>query len=774
MGNTASLPIGKLPFANQLVLKKELSILLNSREKEKIRGVLYKTPQGSGFTRFLEQSIERQSQTSIRVYIDAASDEDDVILVEFFHELRNFYNTPSRKGKQYLREKAQDIIDIAVSSYSDFDGPGSKTLSKLGDLVGGSIRSLSFENFRNIINKLPKDISIVFLIDNVHENPSIVKNFIKKTATKHYSQIFYIMGYRESTNEDSDIFLNEIFDYGINIIDKQFPTPDVNLIEEILSTANSYLPKKLVIKLLKDCNHNLHKVISKLRKGFGESGGRDISEVSKSIILYLYCSRQSLPKETIKKLIMFDPTIYIDETPLWFESSLEEIEEYIHINGELLLQLTSPPPFNINNLEKVRHAEILYDDCLKKFSNKNHSSKLLSLLFHLSKSVDTSKTALYSQEIIKYSLYTGSLEAAEKYYKTSNKKCTEYRWDNYFLSLCFLISSKRYSEAIDLIESNIPKSFSNCTLTLILKVVALNRTRKHEDSIKLIKHLLTNEKISLEQESLLVSFYIGGLIHTNQKKYAYEVYSDNYKFLVKAKNYGYFIRNSSGACQIEEAIDLSKQAINIFKASGDDYGLNTSMNNLGAYLSMHGDHSAAINLFKDSKFYLDSIGLIHLEEIYVNWGLSQLYSNNIKGSEETIRKIIRFSSENVPRYYAFQVLALLSVIQGRMEESLVFLDAGYKIALTIDVVAHRERYLANATLISAYCGCKKEVATFYKEETEKSLYSYGRGKALAILELVKKRTLSQKELLTYFIPPFMFYWSQEPIFVLDTNDPSSH
>lgn len=767
MDTDFSFPLGQIPFANQEKVLNEVREIVCCTSPGSFRGILYSVNTGSGFTRFLENVKQNLSENVIAIYVDAEQSSETQVISDFFSELTAFQKNSPLAVKKKLRSKIRDALDLLSATYADFEGPGSNTLGKLAELLGGTIRSISLEKFRQVLEEMPEEINVLFMIDNSEKNQHLVHSLAKSIFSERYQRVFFVIGFDLAENDELPSFSNRIGDIGIPLSQQSFPKPSISLINEILDIVNLKAPQTLLESILRECNQNLHKVISALRNRNPGEKGMSFSPAANAFISYLTCTRQSLSLSQVQALILRDVTVFIPENEDWFEHVLGELDQYVYVSDGDNVQVIRAPPIPISANSKIHASEHVYAYFLEQYSLGFAGPKALSILFRLSQTVDTERSAEFAESMVRLSLENGDLEMGLRFFPhiKNSKDCRNF--GEFILRASFLITTKRYSEALSCIENVRNEDWRESKVSQILMAVATNRCREHNRSLELIEKIKDRDDLTLEQKALLSSFEISGLIHSFKREEAYDRFLEDKLDLIQARNYGYFLRNSLSACSTKEAIELGRECMQLFNSQNDLYGLSTTSNNLGVYLALDGDMQNALIHFKSALDSLSAFGLAHIEEALMNCGLSKMVMGDLDEAEKLFARCVRVFSPNVPKFYAMQSLALVYAVNRENEEAIALLISGYDLAKSVGVKPHIQRYVVNASLISNYIDPVSAFAIETKKLARDNPYCYGTSESLKVSVVLEQPKISVEELMSLFLQPYMSYWSQEPLFVLD-------
>ena len=244
----------------------------------------------------------------------------------------------------------------------------------------------------------------------------------------------------------------------------------------------------------------------------------------------------------------------------------------------------------------------------------------------------------WAREVVTCALGQGDISTAERYITESFPESIDL--NDCFIRIVFYVSVQDYEAAWSLLE-RLGESLCQRSRTLqIVRAVAMNRLRKHNESIHVIDSLL-DETDDPDEIALLASYKINGLLHEELFEEAVRVYRNTRPRITTARGRGYDPRNTASCFmrtapritpKREEFLSRREEAI---RSQEDHYGALTCTCNRGVVLAYEGRIEEARDIFEFVYKHIRVFGTQHIEEASTNYGVALLLSGQCKSCPET-------------------------------------------------------------------------------------------------------------------------------------------
>ncbi|MCG8639499.1 MAG: tetratricopeptide repeat protein, partial [Desulfobacterales bacterium] len=323
---------------------------------------------------------------------------------------------------------------------------------------------------------------------------------------------------------------------------------------------------------------------------------------------------------------------------------------------------------------------------------------IFTLRYRLAKVVDPERVGYHARAMVWTAIQSGSLESAARFLEALDPVAESKTYFDFFVPIAFLISVKRYAEALDLLQHPPKSEWREFRIGRVLSVVALDRCRKLDAAIKEADLLLEDSTIA-EEQALLAAVKVGSLTHLDQTTEAQKFFNHFRDVPRDAGTYGYFLRNGAAAFPSSEACSIVKAAMEHFSSIGDQYGLLTCRNNFGSYLCGLGRFEEAEPHYQAAADGLGEFGLPHVEEALCNLGLVDLLTGRFDKAVARLEQLLEIASSNVPRLYALHHLAIARLCLRQKEAAALLVPEADALATKIEVPTARRRHQANCLLI---------------------------------------------------------------------------
>jgi len=524
----------------------------------------------------------------------------------------------------------------------------------------------------------------------------------------------------------------------------------------------------------------MHRVVAKLHSAFHDD--RRVPEniaLQKAICGYLRVADQSLTRTEIENICRISATVFLASEGevgiaidlLSSRGILRAIEldfgeqrvELICVEHELV-QSSIP-----NTATRFVFAQEMYDYFSEREKRIPFATlRIATMLYRLAKLVDPEAVSRRAFLVTRLTMSIGSLYSAAEYFNQLPPLGPNAHMGDFLLHVEFLISWQRYERALKLLTQPPNSKWGSVRYFQVLRAVVLNRCRLHTESIALIDMLLNNEPSS-DEIVVLGAFKMSGLLHEQKAIQAAHTFAALRDRAESAVGFGYFLRNGAGCFPPEQAIRVLHEALAVFDTREDFFGAATTLANIASYEANTGNYENALSLGRTAYKKISAFGIQHVDEALVNVGGLLLFTGHMRESEVHLLKAVEICNDNLPKVYAHTYLAALYALDGgRDEQAMVHLKQGHELVLRTGLPIGRQRFFANATLISWMCSAPMNVQREYRRLSNAEPYGRDPSVTYRILSYVdeEKTKPGLKALQNLFSAGYLEYWALNPVKLL--------
>lgn len=336
---------------------------------------------------------------------------------------------------------------------------------------------------------------------------------------------------------------------------------------------------------------------------------------------------------------------------------------------------------------------------------------------------------------------------------------------DYLILIVYLTQSRRYSEALDIINQNNLKSSLRS-----LYAVLLNRCRKHKQAEKELKKAINDEN-DIDRATILYAYLISNYVHDNKSEKAKYLFGSIPETSKNSLEYAYILRNYATTCSPLEAEQFSKTAEDKFVANKDTFGQFTANCNKNRFLCEQGHYQEAL---KNMMLILDNAVNYRNSDLHIllnNIAICHIYLKNAEAAEYYIKSALSLSKSDMPDIFIRINYSLLFLFNGNRQKALKEIECIKNKVLEFPVDRVRERYFINYCHI-LYANNKNyddilEMAKKFKDRVQPDMTD----KICMLYEdlMSCSKEYSEEDFFTFFIPCYLEYWYTEPLKLIPSD-----
>lgn len=632
-------------------------------------------------------------------------------------------------------------------------------------------KSLPLQRFSEHVRCPISKKEVVFLIDNAQADFSKIDPLLKTVFSPEYSHVKFVIAHvHRSCNDDTFLKLQVLIQSsGLHFIIKKFLSPNTETILAFAAHHEIEMEQNESNKIVQQTNADIWKI----RYYFSHDIKSDrLDNDSIYILRLLRVAKQPLHLSDLRIIGNESPLTLARGHVIW-DDIIQALasRNFIYktdIGGDALISLNimSHPSLNFSEIDEIVASKELYEYFLeigRHGSLRHAAAPVHALLYRLSSVVATDDRREWARALVKAELAQGALSDAERFIETARIGPVA-NSDDLMVLVCFYASVQAYERVLGLLNGT-RGLWSGNRLMEIMYAVSLNRTRQHNDSIKIIDTML--EATSNKDEiALLISYKIAGLLHEGHFELAATTANNAPKKIERSTGYGYYLRNAAAAFMwgqtkdFERADAMLNQATLWFRRRGDRFGELTCQCNIGVILCYKEKIEKACCIFEGVYRSIRVYGTQHIEEVATNLGLSLLLIGRHKEAYEHLRRIIPVIPWDYPKCIASCSLAFLEAIQGEIETARQIMFEATINARDLGLIEIQERCENNKILIDTIIGHDLG-RTYGAAQNNRNIYGDRQS------DHKIENTCIDKNVYDSYIKSFDYdfcqYWSQNPL-----------
>lgn len=333
----------------------------------------------------------------------------------------------------------------------------------------------------------------------------------------------------------------------------------------------------------------------------------ELTPISRYLVSALSVSEQFVSESFLYRCVESSKLVYCDNTGA-ISDALEQLRElgicdhFVFLNnsyyqvssiirGVLKRQLSLP--------EVITHTSEIYE-CLKKSLSDevNLFSRISDCFFAFSLSLNINKadSGAWASKILMLSLaHKGTFNLLDfiEEYLTPN-----INYETFLLCLSGAMQAKNY-QYFDEVFSKGKMQFQSQKEALILKLICENRLRNYKTAAQYVS-ILKNTDLDTDLKLLVTSYELINLFHSGKLKEARNLFKQNEQELACSHYSGYLMRIGAGMIPVQDGISILEKALKDFVHYRDEFGLQTTKANLGAYYCKTNKINQGVELLESS------------------------------------------------------------------------------------------------------------------------------------------------------------------------------
>ena len=677
----------------------------------------------SGVTRLLEHLAEEMADRSSPYRLDAQVNEFEPVPKRLADAARSAHRAgwARYEGKKTFTDSLLVGISIGVAFIPIIGNGLSKAIDRLfAPRLSRIANSSDTEKLQKLLRKQSETAPPFVLIDNAQRLNLKDLEYFRSLAFDGNIRIKIVLAIVDDDQQSTlsaDEVMKRLTAIGVTTEVMPFEKPDADFIASFCKANGALEMAARASELSTVVAGDIYRLVALLQQPHDETEDNSNERMLMArLVCYLSVTGATLSSHELKRLSSIDDTIVCTdddvERALHTLVRTKTIGQTYSLHGEPQYQLqATSSQFVRETLGDNRSVLVASEHVYRYFLNTPRPTMRTKLItYRCAKTVDPRQVPKHAQGIVEATLRAEDVNVASNFLETTFAPEQIKSLDDYVVSVGARISLKRYQDALDLIDTAPVSQWRSRRICQAMQVVALNRTRHHEDSIALANKLLVDAEIP-EERAILASFKISGLMHEGRRSEALSTFREFRFNLKSAENYGYFLRNGSSALGHEEAISALGQAQKRFRTQGDEFGFWTADVGIASRLAVQGILSTALDRYLAAKDSIAAFGLHHLEEALSNVAFTQMLLEQNDNARLNFTHLLSFADDNVPKMYALGHLAYLSAVAGDGRARDSYLEQAATATEQCVISAHRARSFANLGLVAALIDDRSAVVT---------------------------------------------------------------
>lgn len=737
----------------------------------------------AGMTALLRYFQKLRGSEAVVLYMDAADGVANTLFGAIYTALHQDYRDHWIALERDLRHaggasKRRQLAAAFMSSVPYIGSAAEKAVELSALEVNPTYYpSLPAEVFSRALRRIAQRSPVVLLIDNAQALDDGSLDLLASTAGG-VDRIHYELAYIHRDHAATATFaarVRRLEQLGYVVRVETLPPLSTRAVERWASLVEGSAPVANVERLVAESDGDVYEIARRLRTAPVAGAPFASSPLATAIINFLAVARQALRVSDLSVLLT-QPNATVLAAPTAVDAEVQRLvnigalqESELPDGDTLVRSLHTSPAVVTDELTRTRCATALYDYFVaaEQTSFRHAAAEVLPLLYRLSKLVAPDDAALHAQRLLRLSLAMGSARAAEGLIRNATLPPIDETasFVDYVVRVCALLATRRYADAAALLQVPARPEWASERLVRVLLAISLNRCRAHAASDELIRELI-GTSTSLEEQVLLLSYSIAGMLHDGDVSGARTTFETHETAVEAAANFGYLLRNAASAMAPEDAVRLLGRAVERFAETGDTFGWASSRSNRGNNLALLGRIAEAREEFEAARDVLQTYGAIHLHIVLNNLGIMRLFGGDAVGACELFRRA-RTNAENaMPRTLAGINLCVAQAASGATSDAAALLVVLGDEAATASVDRVRQQFFSNAYILSVLLG--------FSESQQKAYYDGAiafpdRWRPTMVLERLNRARrvgVTAETLLALYVPAYLAYWYQNPLEML--------
>lgn len=749
------------------------------------RLIVFRAPKSSGASEFLRHIAANQSQAAISIYMDMAAGGVSQ-LADALKECRdqrllcrlgNFLQAAPLVG--FLSR----IASISSGALPLLARLGATALMGIGEgILVEPFPSSSTSRICRMALTWPKP-EIYFHLDNAQKRASEIIQLTRACASdEHYAHVRFVLAVTDENDGDMPYssFRRRLPFRASALHEETFQPIDARFVAAISALKGLEFQHDDCERLARLAGNDMWMLLGYIEGTQQDSHSAELSQLSKFLIRLLCAADQPLRRSDMRLLVLRSEQVV--GTPAEFDASLEQlhrqrlIEKTVAEDGDSLVALTTTSAMpvrelkqrDVANLAVARDLYEFFSEAERDCSPRHSDAALAQLLYRLAHDIDPASVPVRAQTLVRIAMSQGSTADAERYIEIARRRQAMPSLHDLFVQVALFVSLQDFVRAKAVLDQIARSEFERYRILRILDAVALNRIRDHEESDRQIDRLLA-EGGSSEEQALLVSYKIGGLLHEERWREAAAVYHEWAPRLRHAKNHPYFLRNAAAVHMFSPMQDLGAaermldEAVRVFSVNRDAFGEATALCNYGVVKAYAGDIESAERHFRRSFGRLSILGTQHIEESGTNLGTALMLLGEFDRAHQHLSKLLPMMEMDYPRVIAEANLAALDMLLGRVSAAVDRMRMLIVAADGIRIVDCARHVRLSSALIENVAGNAIR-ATRLLDDAE--VRGGATKETATIRQAISGGPLDPREAFTLYRKDWMQYWSQNPLQML--------
>ncbi len=737
----------------------ELNFLINSI-KEKHQIIYFNYNKASGISAFLKKCEAVFADK--HVFLLDANENPDFAKSFCDKACKNLdlRNIMQNIANNKFGEKSQTFLSALLKSSPYMGELLSYIIEKpsIPFIYTGSFSSVYEEITISMIDELRKIKKVIFIIDNAIFLSESSRRLCGKLSNK--LNVYFIFALEKNCLETKKL-KNLFNDYtkllNVKPVNYDFCHPDTKMIQMLSEIYQIPCSKEQAEDIAIITHDNIHLIIDYL---LNYNDNIQLNQIQKIIINILNEVSYRIPLSLLINIVE-----HLDNAVLLDVKIIEvEVKRFIDLRiiekrEELLYLISKNHPKVVESLEDWLLTESVKSAILETFC-ENKIYKLneyyLKVSYEIALHFHDNRYLVFSKMLLKNAVSTGASIKEDIFDICKNNSINE---DDNLIVALYLIQSRRYSEALEVVEKSI-----NTMYIKPLYAVLLNRCRHHERAEKELKLAINNEK-STDKVMILYSYLISNYVHSNNSQKAKQLFNSIPMSLRHSPEFAYVLRNIATVYLPEKAANLSNEAAKIFEKNHDSFGKFTAKCNEYRFLCAQGYYKKALDKMMS---ILDTTVNYRNSDLHIllnNIAICHIYLKNIDEAKYYIKSALCISNATMPDIFLRINYSLLLLLNGNASKALEMMEKIKNLVLIYPVDRVRQRYFIN------YCHILYANDMNYDEALEKAKEFKDRIQPHTTEELCKfyenaiigKRMYKKEDFFTLFIPCYLEYWYTEPL-----------
>lgn len=533
-----------------------------------------------------------------------------------------------------------------------------------------------------------------------------------------------------------------------------FKDPNLKLITELANYYQLNLSKDKLLNIFNHSQNNIH-IINKEFIDIKNNTYFYLENIHKYILVVLSVTKFEVSYIELYNIIKI-MNIQFNLQQL-LPNALKNLEIYGYIkenqSNYSLISNNHPEIKSIfdNYADYILTCNAIYSYYYKKIENIDLIH--IKLLYKLSKILDLNTKNEIAKIIISRCLEMGHpIESSlyESIIFKSNKR------DSY-IQMLYHCRERNYTKSLKFVNK-LKKTKLKDSLTLLEIEGILNNRIRNFDKAEIILLKCLDIEDNASNKGIVIAYLCANYIHLYNNEKAISLFNSNIDIIENTANCGYVYRNIASAfSDKDKKLECLKKAVTCFKNFDDNFGIGTTLCNLGYNYCLNNEPEIALDYFHESISYLKTFGFEHLHIIYNDLGICYLLLNKPHEAYKYLSVALKLAKNNMPKILISINLCYSLLLTGQGKKGIEILNKVSDIVAQHKLIHLQKKYYDNKLIIHYLIG---DLENYVLSQSENSI-----NQNLLLRLRKNSSTVKDKYELfkKFYIKSGLVYWYIDPL-----------